>query len=64
MKLSHSGTPIFSPAAAVVAGGAVVVAALFAFAVVALLFVFAVLEHPIRTIMQTTPSNKEILVNM
>jgi hypothetical protein len=65
---SHSGTPIFSPAAvAVVAvAGVVLVVALSALSVVALApFVGGSdLEHPTSTIVHTTQSSKESFCNM
>ena len=66
MNSSHSGTPIFSPAVAVVAvAGLAAVAALLELPVVELeLLAGSVLEHPISTMVQSTHSNNEILINM
>lgn len=66
MKLSHSGTPIFSALAAAVLAGAVLVAGLLALLGAELLSFVGVsdLEHPTRTMAHTTQSNKVILVNM
>jgi hypothetical protein len=66
MKLSHSGTPIFSALAVAGLAGVVLVAALLVLAgAAAPSFVGAAdFEQPTRTMAHTKQSNKEILVNM
>src|SRR6266576_250058 len=63
MKSSHSGTPIFSPAA-VVAGVDAAVVLLELPAIVLLLFMLSVLLHPIRIAVHRTARINKVLRNI
>jgi hypothetical protein len=65
MKSSHSGTPIFSPADAVVAAGVDELVVLFELPAIVLLFsVVSVLLHPIRIAVHRTAKINRVLLTI